>query len=103
MFVHQFFYLIYQYMKAFRLLLLFALSALVTDTSYAQVQPSYEQQWKKVDDLVKKSGQPKTALEEVRKIYARAKREGQDAQLIKALIYQAPLQSDTRENNETTS
>jgi hypothetical protein len=58
--------------------------------------------WKKVDELVKKE-LPKSALTEVKKIYALAKKEKQEAQIIKSLVYIINLQADTRENNEVSS
>src|SRR4051812_19528589 len=41
---------------------------------------NYEAQWKKIDELVQKKQLPKSALEEVKKIYTQAKTEKQDAQ-----------------------
>ncbi|MBL7742714.1 MAG: hypothetical protein JNN00_04480, partial [Chitinophagaceae bacterium] len=68
---------------------------------------TYAKEWKKVDDFVKKE-LPKSALAEVKKIYALAKKDGsagspQDAQIIKSLVYMTGLQNDTRENNEIAS
>jgi uncharacterized protein YfaS (alpha-2-macroglobulin family) len=60
---------------------------------------NYEIQWKKVEELVKKQ-LPQSALAEVRKIYDLAKKEKQDAQVIKSLIYINGLQQETRENNQ---
>lgn len=62
----------------------------------------YEKEWKKVDDLVNKE-LPKSALTEVKKIYDLAKKEKQDAQVIKALIYISNLQYENREDNEKLS
>ncbi|MBS1577751.1 MAG: alpha-2-macroglobulin, partial [Bacteroidetes bacterium] len=63
---------------------------------------NYEKEWKPVDDFVKKN-LPKSALTEVKKIYALAKKEKQDAQQIKALVYMTRLQHENREDNETTA
>ena len=63
---------------------------------------NYAKEWKKVETFAKK-GLPKSALEEVRKIYALAKAEKQDAQVIKALVYFTGLQSENREDNEIFS
>jgi len=63
---------------------------------------NYEREWKKVEGFAKK-GLPKSALEEVKKIHALAKKEKQDAQLIKALVYMTGLQSENREDNEIFS
>ena len=62
---------------------------------------TYEKEWKKIDDLITKKKLPKTALTEVKKIYALAKKEKQDAQVIKAVVYMIGLQKETREENET--
>ena len=51
--------------------------------SEAQVRiKTYDAQWKKVETFIDKE-LPKSALAEVRNIYALAKKEGQDAQVIK--------------------
>lgn len=63
---------------------------------------NYEKEWKKVEDFVKK-GLPKSAFTETKKIYDLAKREKQDAQVIKALVYMTGLQSENREDNEVFS
>ncbi|MCW3117042.1 MAG: alpha-2-macroglobulin [Chitinophagaceae bacterium] len=63
---------------------------------------NYEPQWKKVDDFVKK-GLPKSALTEVKKIFESAKKEKQDAQVIKSLVYMTSLQQENREDNMTAS
>jgi hypothetical protein len=62
---------------------------------------NYEKEWKKVDELITKKQLPKTALAEVKKIYALAKKESQDAQIIKAVVYMIGLQSETREDDES--
>ncbi|HEY6502346.1 MAG TPA: alpha-2-macroglobulin family protein [Chitinophagaceae bacterium] len=62
----------------------------------------YEKEWKKVDDFVKKE-LPKSALTEVKKIYTLAKKEKQDAQVIKSLLYITELQDEIRDNNEALS
>jgi hypothetical protein len=59
----------------------------------------YEPEWKKVNALLKRN-LPKSALEQVKNIYTLAKKEKQDAQVIKALVYMAGLQQETREDNE---
>src|SRR5215203_2407765 len=64
---------------------------------------TYQKEWKNIDELIHKKNLPKTALAEVKKIYTLAKKENQDAQIIKALIYMTGLQSDNRENNEMLS
>lgn len=71
-------------------------------SSFAQVK-NYDAQWKKVDSLIEKKNLPKSALEEVKKIYAQAKKENQDAQVIKALVYMINLQQGNREDNQIQS
>jgi uncharacterized protein YfaS (alpha-2-macroglobulin family) len=63
---------------------------------------NYDQQWKKVAAFIDKK-LPKSALEEVRKIYALAKVQKQDAQLIKSLVYMTELQAENREDNQVFS
>lgn len=63
---------------------------------------NYEKEWKKVEEFTKKN-LPKSALAEVKKIYALAKKDQQDAQVIKSLVYMTGLQAETRENNEILS
>ncbi len=62
----------------------------------------YEAAWKRVETFVKKR-LPQSALTEVKKIYQLAKKEKQDAQVIKSLVYMPGLQSENRENNEIFS
>ena len=63
---------------------------------------NYEKEWKNVEEFNKKD-LPKSALAEVKKIYALAKKDLQDAQVIKSLVYMTGLQSETREDNEILS
>lgn len=60
---------------------------------------NYEAQWKVVEGHQQKN-LPKSALDEVRKIYDLAKKENQEAQIIKAAVYMVNLQVDTRENQQ---
>ncbi|HKC34567.1 MAG TPA: hypothetical protein VKB95_00840, partial [Chitinophagaceae bacterium] len=70
--------------------------------SYAQTPvKNYEKDWKKIDELISKKNLPKSALIAVKKIYTLAKKEKQDAQVIKAIVYMIGLQRETREENET--
>jgi uncharacterized protein YfaS (alpha-2-macroglobulin family) len=60
-----------------------------------QAQPkmkTYEKEWKHVDSLANNNGLTESALAEVNKIYKAARAEGNDAQLIKALLYRMGLQ-----------
>ncbi len=60
---------------------------------------NYEKEWKQVDAFIKKE-LPKSALVQVKKIYLLAKKEQQDAQIIKALVYLTGLQDEITENSE---
>ncbi len=64
---------------------------------FSQPGNNYDAQWKKVDDFVNK-GLTKSALDEVNKIYETAKKEKNDPQLIKSLLYQVTLNQNTQEN-----
>src|SRR5688500_10794067 len=59
---------------------------------------TYEKEWKQIDSLIQKSGLTESALTEVNKIYSLAKKEGNDAQVIKALLYRAELQQMKQED-----
>ncbi len=63
---------------------------------------NYEKEWKKAAAFMDK-GLPKSALTEAKKIYGLAKKEKQEAQVIKALIYINSLQTENREDNEVLS
>ena len=63
---------------------------------------NYDKEWKKVNDLISKQ-LPKSALPEVKRIYALAKKDKQDAQVIKSLVYMASLQNEIREANKDSS
>ncbi|HWJ29131.1 MAG TPA: MG2 domain-containing protein, partial [Flavisolibacter sp.] len=87
-------------MKYFKNLLLpLLLIMFCTIKGWGQNNKSYDTAWKKIDELIQKKNLPKSALTEVKKIYSRAKKEGQDAQVIKSLVYMIGLQQETRENN----
>ncbi|HZG99752.1 MAG TPA: MG2 domain-containing protein, partial [Flavisolibacter sp.] len=76
------------------------LSLLISCFSFAQQTDSYNAAWKRIDQLLQQKNLPKSALEEVQKIYVKAKKESNDAQLIKALYYIGQVQQQTRENNQ---
>jgi 5-hydroxyisourate hydrolase-like protein (transthyretin family) len=90
-------------MKPNQLALFFGFILFVSFRMQAQTTKTYEDQWKKVEDLINKKNLPKSALEEVRKIHELAKTDKQDAQLIKALIYMSTLQQENREDNQPLS
>jgi uncharacterized protein YfaS (alpha-2-macroglobulin family) len=54
-------------------------------------QRTYTKEWKRVDSLIEKTGLIKTALKEVNGIYSSAKRENNDVQVIRALVYRMQL------------
>ncbi|MCE7066232.1 alpha-2-macroglobulin [Dyadobacter sp. CY326] len=59
---------------------------------------TYDAQWKVVAGH-QKNNLPKSALEEVKRIYDLAKKENQDAQVIKAAVFMINLQTETREDD----
>ncbi|MEO8569414.1 MAG: alpha-2-macroglobulin, partial [Ginsengibacter sp.] len=62
----------------------------------------YSAQWKKIDDLVNK-GLTKSALTEVDKIYASAKKSSNDPQIIKSLLYKITLNQNIQEDASVKS
>ena len=60
----------------------------------------YDQQWKIIDSLINEKNLPQSALKEVHKVYEGAKRERNEAQWIKAVIYINHLE-DTRDKDIT--
>src|SRR5918995_1203767 len=91
-------------MKSLKTLVLFVTlcSLFAMDASSQNNIKKYESAWKKVEDHVKKN-LPKSALAEVKKIYQLAKKEKQDAQIIKSLVYMTGLQTENREDNQIFS
>ncbi|HET6769065.1 MAG TPA: alpha-2-macroglobulin, partial [Chitinophagaceae bacterium] len=86
------------------LLSLVVLIFVIITTGHSQTPvKTYEKEWKKVDDLITKKKLPKTALAEVKKVYLLAKKEKQDAQVIKSVVYMIGLQKETREENESAA
>jgi hypothetical protein len=77
----------------FTLLLCFCFSI-----SHAQKTKSgYDMQWKKVENFQKK-GLTKSALQEVENIYNDAKKNNNDAQIIKALLFKINLEQNVEED-----
>ncbi|MBX9784508.1 MAG: alpha-2-macroglobulin [Chitinophagaceae bacterium] len=64
-----------------------------------QAQPkfNYTAAWKKADELINKKGLTESALKEVATIYTNAKKEKNDAQLIKALVFRINIQQQKEE------
>jgi len=67
-------------------------------TNAQQKMKTYDKEWKQIDSLIQKNGLTESALAEVNKIYTSAKKEGNDAQVIKALLYQTGLQQMKEED-----
>ena len=91
-------------MQPFRTIFIFLAFVIIISLKITAQTPvkNYEKEWKQVDAFVKKE-LPKSALEQVKKIYVLAKKEKQDAQIIKALVYMTGLQNENREDNEAVS
>src|SRR6478672_8654091 len=86
-------------MKPVTYFFLFSILTFFTSVnSFAQMK-NYDAAWTKVDELVQKKNLPKSALTEVRKIYTQAKKDKQETQVIKSLVYMVRLQQENRENN----
>lgn len=51
----------------------------------------YDKEWKRIDSLLEKEGLTKTAAAAVSAIYSAAKKDNNDAQVIKALLYQLQI------------
>ena len=79
---------------------LFLLSfCLVSSSLHAQIRPGdYETKWKSIDSLFTKKGLVESALTEVNKVYAQARQEKNDVQIIRALLYRINMQSTIRED-----
>ncbi len=78
----------------------FFLALVLTSFSGLQAQKktdAYEMQWKKIDELIKK-GLPKSAMAGVNAIYFLAKKDNNDVQVVKALLYKITLQQNIEED-----
>jgi hypothetical protein len=73
---------------------------LITNGYSQTLVKSYEKEWKKVEALIEK-GLYKSAHQEIKSIYQLAKREKQEAQIIKALVFMTSLQSQLDEEIES--
>jgi len=65
---------------------------------FGQSNFPYTQKWKLVDSLMTKKNLPKSALMEVNKVYAEAKKDKQETQWVKAIIYMNHLQETNEQN-----
>src|SRR5664279_2184569 len=68
-------------------LLLTSVILLSYQVFFGQSNFPYDAEWKLIDSLIHKKNLPKSALTEVNKVYASAKREHDEAQWVKAIIY----------------
>lgn len=83
--------------------LLFICSALLLN---AQTNDTiFKKEWIRIDTLIIKQNLPKTALEAVNQVYAKAKQQQLQAQIIKCLVYRLSLEDrifDNKPNNAIT-
>ncbi len=87
-------------MKKIMFVLLFlGISSVMLANTNVPPPDGYKSDWKKVDSLIKK-GLSKSAKGIVNKIYLKAKAEGNNPQLLKAVIYKLNLIGDLEENEE---
>ena len=84
-----------------RLSLLLIPLLFVLSPALAQKQADYERQWKTVDSLATLQGKARSAEALAWKIQSRARSEGNETQVIKALIYLLQLTEETRENTDS--
>ena len=65
---------------------------------FGQSNFPYDREWKLIDSLMIKKNLPKSALIEVNKVYDAAKKDNQEAQWVKAIIYRDHLQETDDQN-----
>jgi hypothetical protein len=85
--------------KPFGYLLTLITLLLTMHTNGQNIIKTYDSQWRIVEGHQAK-GLPKSALEEIEKIYQVAKKEKQDAQVIKAAVYMITLQTENQEDHD---
>ena len=72
---------------------------LIVSLVTAQITPGdYRTSWKKIDSLIHKKGLTESALAELNKLYTLAKKEKNEPQIIKALLYRMNLQQMKEED-----
>ncbi len=81
-----------------KILALVPVTLLMINLTAQQKMNNYEKAWSKIDSLIQKNGLTQSALTEVNKIYTLAKKEKNEPQLIKALLYRMSLEV-TRDDN----
>ena len=83
-----------------RLGILFLIGIFLYSVALAQqAATNYTSRWIKVDSLINKNGLTQSALTEVNSIYAVAKKEKNDPELIKSLIYRIHLEDALQEES----
>src|SRR6266851_1610608 len=65
---------------------------------FGQTGFPYDKEWNLIDSLMNKKNLPKSALMEVNKVYAAAKKDKQEAQWVRAIIYKNHLQESDDES-----
>lgn len=90
-------------MKHLKSLLLTLICIALFNQINSQTKMDYAEAWEKVDRLLKDKGLPKSALSEVNKIYEQAKREKNNAQVIRSLIYLAEISVPLSDNGTIES
>ncbi|ANI90034.1 hypothetical protein A9P82_12525 [Arachidicoccus ginsenosidimutans] len=73
--------------------------AFIICTVQVQSQSRFQKEWKIVDSLLSKQSQPKTALDEVNKIYNNAARLNIADEKIKAIIYRLNIEQTIKDND----
>ena len=84
------------FLKRISLVNLFIL--LFSMSLFAQNKFNYSAAWKKVDELFNKKGLTESALKEVTAIYDAAKKEKNNGQLLKAVLFRLSLQQEREED-----
>ena len=81
-----------------------ALITLMMTALQAQKKPmdKYTAAWKEVETLVEKKNLPESALRETKKIYGWAKKEGNEPQELKALVYMQTLSRTNTEDGDVS-
>jgi len=84
------------FLKRISLVNLFIL--LFSMSLFAQNKFNYTAAWKKVEDLIEKKGLTESALKEVKLIYDAAKKEKNNGQLLKSVLFRLSLQQQKEED-----
>lgn len=82
-----------------RILVIIA-SLLLLQSSFAQTKTDYDQLWKKAEELRDKKGLIKSAIDQSKKIYDIAKKEKNDVQQVKALLFQLSNEASISEDGQ---